>query len=199
MKILIFADMHGSLTALKKIKEKSKECEVIICAGDLSVFEKNLDFFVDELSKTRKDVIIIQGNHENEENMISICKRHENVHFIHKDKKNIRNFLFLGYGGGGFAIKDEEFEEVQKDMEKWIRAHKNGKIILVSHGPPFGTKLDALGRRHVGNISLREFIVKNRVDLLVCGHLHENKGKIDCIKDTRIINPGPYGKIIEFH
>jgi Icc-related predicted phosphoesterase len=30
----------------------------------------------------------------------------------------------------------------------------------------------------------------------VAGHLHENEGKEDHIGQTRVVNPGPFGKVM---
>ena len=34
-------------------------------------------------------------------------------------------------------------------------------------------------------------------DLVISGHLHETAGKEDKIGKTRLINPGPFGKILD--
>ncbi|MBW3023162.1 metallophosphoesterase, partial [Candidatus Woesearchaeota archaeon] len=39
MKILAFADPHASLPALKEVEKKAKDADVILCAGDISIFE----------------------------------------------------------------------------------------------------------------------------------------------------------------
>ena len=45
MKILAFVDLHGSLNALKRLSKqiKSKKPDIIVCAGDISIFENNLE------------------------------------------------------------------------------------------------------------------------------------------------------------
>lgn len=80
--------------------------------------------------------------------------------------------------------------------KRLILYHKDKKIILVTHAPPYKTRLDKLAGEHCGNKSIRNFIEKSRSDLVICGHLHENFGREDKIKRTRIINPGHFGKVI---
>ena len=197
MKLLLFVDMHGSLNSLEEIKKKSGDADLIVCAGDITIFESDIEFFIAELAKLGKEVIIIHGNHEDQKTLESLCLLYDNIHFVHKKKKKIGDVLFIGYGGGGFSFKDKELENVGGKMSKWIKEHKKGKIIVVSHGPPYGTKLDKLNEDHVGNITLRKFIMQNKVDFLICGHLHENEYKKDMLKKTILINPGPNGMIIE--
>lgn len=195
MKILFFTDIHGSLRDFKNIKKKSKECDIIICAGDITFFEKDIEFFLSELDNLGKKVFMIHGNHEGLKRMINECKKYKNIYFIHKKIRVINDLMIIGYGGGGFSFEDKKFENFGKSVKQKISKHK-GFVLLVTHAPPYGTKLDKLSEGHVGNISFREFIIKNKIDLVICGHLHENEGKKDLLGKTEIINPGPKGKII---
>ena len=75
--------------------------------------------------------------------------------------------------------------------------NKGKKIIFITHAPPYKTKVDLIVGSHCGNKTFRNFILKNKIDLYICGHLHETFNKKDKIKKTEVINPGPYGKIIK--
>ena len=195
MKIIAFTDMHENLTASHRLKKNSKKVDVVVCCGDISIFEGGLELMMEELSNIKKEIIVVHGNHEEESNMKKLCKA-KNVHFIHKNKKMINDVLFIGYGGGGFDFEDPEFEKMIPKFEKWIKDSKAKKIVLVTHAPPYNTKLDNLYGESVGNISFRELLVKGKIDMMLCGHLHENFNKKDKLKKTIIINPGPNGKLI---
>jgi len=198
MKILAFTDIHGSATALKRLKKKvlSQKPDLLVCAGDVSVFEHGIVSLMRKLDKLNKEIIIIHGNHEEPSTFRKCSKLFKNIIFIHKKHFIKDDSLFLGYGGGGFSIVDKEFEKVGKKFKKIISNNKDKKIILVTHAPPYKTKLDKL-EIHCGNKSIRNFVEKNKIDLLICGHLHENFGKEDKIKKTKVVNPGPFGKIIK--
>ena len=71
------------------------------------------------------------------------------------------------------------------------------KIIFITHGPPYGTKIDLLGTNYAGNKSYTNFIKKEKPILALCGHLHENFGKTDQIGPSKLMNPGPEGEIID--
>lgn len=200
MKILAFTDIHGSLSALRRIerKVKSQKPDLLVCAGDVSIFERGIIGIMRKLNKLNKKIVIIHGNHEDASTFIKLSKLFKNIIFIHKKYFIKNNTLFLGYGGGGFSIIDKGFEKTAKEKFKdMIKNNQDKKIILVTHAPPYKTRLDKLIQGHCGNKSIRHFVEKNKVDLLICGHLHENFGKEDKIKRTKIINPGPYGKIVE--
>ena len=200
MKLLTFTDIHGSLTALKRIEQKTKSenPDLLVCAGDISIFEHGIAGIFRRLNRLNKKIIMVHGNHEDGATYIKYSRIFKNIVFIHKRHFIENSLLFLGYGGGGFSQRDREFEHLEKAKFKDSINHNKGKkIILLTHAPPYKTKLDKLGRDYAGNKSLRDFIGKYKIDLHICGHLHENFGKEDKIKKTRIINPGPFGKIVE--
>ena len=196
MKILAFTDLHGRINLLDTLKKKARKCDIVICAGDLTNFEQGLRNTLTNIAAFSKKLLVIHGNHEDSVNMERACKRIDNAIFLHKQIFKTGNYVFFGYGGGGFSMEEPEFDMIAKDFKKEIK--KGKKIILVTHGPPYGTLLDIIGDDHVGCINYTEFIDDNTVDLAICGHLHENQ-KItqNYKKKTIIINPGPEGEIIE--
>lgn len=199
MKILAFTDIHGSLLALKRIEQKVKtqKPDLLVCAGDISIFEHGIVGVLRKLNRLNKEIVIVHGNHEDASTFVKLSRLFKNILFVHKKHFIKDNSLFLGYGGGGFSVVDREFEKIANTKFKnIIQKNKTKKIILVTHAPPYKTKLDNLEGGHCGNKSIRHFIDKNRIDLLICGHLHENFGKEDKIGKTKMINPGPFGKIV---
>ncbi|MBI2655045.1 metallophosphoesterase [Candidatus Woesearchaeota archaeon] len=200
MKLLAFTDIHGSLTALRRIEQKAKSenPDLLVCAGDISIFEHGIGSVFRRLNRINKTIMMVHGNHEDASTYSKYSRIFKNIVFIHKRHFTENNMLFLGYGGGGFSQRDREFEKLAAtSFKKLIQNNKDKKIIFVTHAPPYRTKLDKLGRDYAGNRSFRDFIEKYKIDLHICGHLHENFGKEDKIKNTRIMNPGPFGKIVE--
>ncbi len=194
MKILAFVDLHGNRSALDEIIAKSEKVDIVICAGDLSIFEHHLDRIVDRLRKIRKPVLVIHGNHETDSVLEKLCKKTGNVIFFHQKMYVFDGVVFVGHGGGGFSVTDVEFERF---IEKAKGKIKGKKVVLVTHAPPHGTRLDKIGGNHNGNKSIRDFIVKYKPILAICGHFHENAGKKDLLKNTTVINPGPHGTLID--
>lgn len=193
MRILAFTDSHGSTAAIRKIKAKAGKADIILCGGDLTLFEDKLVYFVGELSKTGKTVLAVHGNHEGEDAFGRAAAGFENVHFIHKKVFRVGDVVFMGFGGGGFSQVDKGIEGFARRFRK---STKGLKVVFVTHAPPYGTRLDLVAGRHCGNKTARQFIEKIKPALVVCGHLHENSGKKDKIKKTEIINPGPEGRIL---
>jgi len=197
MKILAFVDLHGNEGILKKIIRlaKNKKVDIIINAGDISMFGRGLDYISSELNKVNIPVLMIPGNHETNKEIKDVCSLFKNLEYIHKKAYRVGDILILGFGGGGFSLVDKEFEKLSKSFEKKIK--KKDKVLLVTHAPPYGTKIDKLYKEHVGNKSILKFIKKTKPDVAVSGHLHELSEKEDKVGKTRVINPGPSGKIIE--
>ena len=192
MKILAFVDIHGNESALKRVLGKSKIADIIICAGDLTNFEQKLDQFLEKLAKTKKPVLIIPGNHETEEKLKEECKKFKSIYYIHKKKYILDDYLFFGYGSGGFEETDKELDKITRTFTK-----DNEKLIFVTHMPIYKTRVDFIPNiGHKGSVSARNFIEKHNPILVICGHFHETASMIDKIKETRIINPGWEGKLI---
>ena len=200
MKLLAFTDIHGSKTALRRIEQKvkSQKPDLLVCAGDISIFEHGIVGIIRKLNRLNKKILIVHGNHEDTSTFVKCSKLFKNIIFIHGKHFVENDVLFLGYGGGGFSNVDRTFEKIaKKKFSKIIKENKHKKIVFVTHAPPYKTSLDKLGRNHAGNRSFRNFVEKNNIELMISGHLHENFGKEDNINKTIAINPGPFGKMIE--
>lgn len=195
MKILAFADTHGNLNAMKRLLEKGRGVDLLICAGDISNFGHNLKGLVAKFKNLNKPMLIVHGNHESEEQIREVCKNFKWVICIHKGAYQLGNYYFFGYGGGGFSREDPEYEKLIKKFKKTLK--KETKVVLITHGPPYGTKCDMMPHQgHVGCKTYTKVDKELKPILHICGHLHETDSIRDKIGDTLIINPGAKGKII---
>ena len=192
MKILAFTDLHEHLPFFKKIQEKAKEADIIICAGDMTIFEHALHSIIKKIAMLNKPTYIVHGNHESPSHVAKVCEKYPNVHFCHRRVFKLNGISIFGFGGGGFSYKDEEFEKYILQSKK----HLSEKNILITHAPPYMTNVDVVMKEHAGNKTIRKYI--HLFNLVVSGHLHETSGKKEQIGKTLVINPGPMGKIIEF-
>ncbi len=199
MKIFAFADTHGSISAFNLIKKRIErfEPDLIVCAGDFTVFEKNIKKILSCFDNFWKKVFIIHGNHETEKTLRQLCPKFRNLVFMHKKAVLENGVLFAGYGGGGFSDSDKDFERWTGSLKESIA--KSKKMVFFSHAPPYGTRLDIIQHQHCGNRSYTQFIVQNsaRIKMAICGHMHETTGRIDKIGACVILNPGPLGALIE--
>lgn len=202
MKILVFTDLHGDEKIADKLiaKIKKEKPEAIVCAGDLSNFGYGLKNLLKKFN-LNVPFLIIPGNHETPEEIQVYSRDLDSVKDIHLKSFILENLFFIGVGGGGFTAHHAEFEQSEKGFSVSIKKLKvqdhKYKVILVTHQPPYKTKLDYIMGEYSGSKSIRRFIEKNQPAYCICGHIHENEGKSDKIRETIVINPGPEGKIIE--
>lgn len=196
MKLLAFVDLHGDAGLLKKLVKRAKEKDInlVVVAGDLTMFEDHLKYIIKKLNTIGKKVLIIPGNHENAKHLRKAIKGYDNCKDFHEKAVKIEDYVFLGYGGGGFSLTDSDFRKIAR---QWYGEYQKDKVILVTHGPPFGTKIDKMDKRYVGNKDYRTFIERIKPMLVICGHIHDNVGKVDKIGSTNVIHPGWDGMVVE--
>jgi len=203
MKLLVFTDLHGDLKYLEKLLQKAKKEKpaALVCAGDLTNFGYGLRTLLQRFAILKIPLFIIPGNHETEDEIKVYSKGLPFVHNIHLRSEVFHSVCILGCGGGGFTAQHAEFELSERKFAASIKKLKikdhRYKVILVTHQPPYKTKLDYICGEYVGSTSIRKFIEKHQPDVCITGHIHPAEGLEDKIGHTRVINPGPTGKIIE--
>lgn len=189
--------MHGNMSALAKIEKivKKEKPDAVLCLGDFTIFEGNIEKILKRISKLGL-VLLIHGNHEEPERVAALCRRF-GITFLHKEQITIDGWTFLGFGGGGFS---ERYHELEEKLPEWS-AIEWKKSVFLSHAPPYGTTIDNVGDEedpwHVGSKSLRDICRKFEPRLVLAGHIHERFGEADRIKQTVILNPGPGGMLID--
>ena len=155
MKLLVFSDLHNNKSSLEKLIQKAKNVDLIICAGDISIFSAHLENIIAKFRSTKKPLLIIPGNHESPNSLEKI--KESFLVPLHKKIYRINKIVFVGYGTDGFSRRDKEFEEFIKKVK--TRITKEDKIILITHGPPYGTRVDKLPYfGYAGNKSYRKAI-----------------------------------------
>jgi uncharacterized protein len=198
MKILAVVDLHGeekAYTSLAKNFKKHKP-DLIISAGDHTWFGENEKEFLNKMD-FGVPVLILPGNHEVPEATQKAAKGLKHIVWLHKGVYEMNNVLILGCGEGGFCIGNCDFERAKPFFKREMKNY-TGKVLLITHEPPYDTKADeVMPGSHVGSKSLREFIEETQPDMNLCGHIHEAAGAISKLGKTVVINLGPKGKLIK--
>jgi Icc-related predicted phosphoesterase len=73
-------------------------------------------------------------------------------------------------------------------------------LVLLTHYPPSGTRVSGVSVLTLdsgGSRLVRRIVEALRPALVVCGHYHQDFGKEAHVGETRIVNPGPGGRILE--
>ncbi|MFA6088709.1 MAG: metallophosphoesterase [Candidatus Woesearchaeota archaeon] len=202
MNIFTFTDLHSDIASLQKIvlRVNKKDIDIVVSCGDLTNFGMKIEEVFLLLSKIKKTVLLIPGNHESDEEMNYFCNVYKNCVNINHKKFIYKNTIFVGYGDGGFVEYDPRLKLLSKQFKKYFKEFAGNKI-LVLHGPPYGTKCDNRsawfsGERFNGSKTARTLILESKIDLALCGHIHECEGCQDMIGKTLVLNPSYKGKII---
>ena len=199
MKFLAFVDMHQDLGDFAILQERlaaNPDVKHIICLGDFTFFGQNMPELLELLDSLEKDVFLIHGNHEDEEEIDKIIKKYAHITFVHKKIVEIDGVTFVFFGGGGFSSKEPEFKKLVRTHDSLLRSSK--KIVLATHPPPYNTILDELQPGwNVGVKDFKEFIETYDPVLAISGHIHENYKKQGLHKKTLLVNPGGDGEIFE--
>ncbi len=204
MKLLAFSDVHADAGVIESLIKKAKRFRVnaLVSAGDLAHFGVGLDEVFKKLN-IGLPLLIVPGNHEAPSQIVKAAKQFRFIKNLHAKTMFLGSTLFFGCGGSSFTpfatpheLSEGEFKELLAKFDSALK-QRAGKFILVLHDPPHNTRLDLLDSRHGGSKVVRAFIEKHQPDYCICGHFHENKGKMDRIGKTILINPGPQGRVIE--
>lgn len=186
IQLLLITDIHGRTEHLGEIL--SHRHDLVIVAGDFTHFggvpemEEILKFFDPE--KT----LAIPGNCDTPQALAALERFGIS---IHGKNREFGGFNFFGIGGSIKTPWGTPFELPEERIEQMLKEAKTENLILVTHSPPYNTKVDDIGGgKHIGSLAIRAFIDKNQPILCVCGHAHEGKGR-DTIGKTTVINPGP--------
>jgi Icc-related predicted phosphoesterase len=193
MNIFCFSDYHNEITILAHLRTQAHKADIIISAGDHSIFTFDQDKILKEFNSWNKPVLITHGNHEEFQELKAACKPYKNLYPHHQEEIIIQDIRILFWGGGGFTTTDAKLDQ---HLPIWKQNNKQ-KTILITHAPPYGTKLDAKGKGwHVGNKTITKAIQELQPNYAISGHIHEAAGAEDKIGKTICYNLGPRGRMI---
>jgi uncharacterized protein len=191
MRILAFTDVHANERVLQELAKRSQQADVLLCAGDMSVFGDDLLSVLEQMNSWNKPIYFVHGNHEDEDIFADVEKHFSNLRFVHGKEVEHDGITILGWGGGGFAREDPQLERFAKKLKP------KASRVMIFHGPPHGTSLDYKeGYDYTGCKTRRAVIERLQPFLAIAGHIHENFGKHEKIGKSIVMNPGPLGKFI---
>lgn len=198
MKILVASDFHGHLSVIEEMREKaiSNKVGAIVVCGDIT-HHGTIPFARDVLEKLSIEGVVtlfVPGNMDPKE--LVDMETINGAQNLHGRSRKVAAMNFMGVGGCILSPFNTLFEMSEQKLRKVLdeasqMLDDEGHFILVSHNPPFNTKVDITSfGAHVGSKSLRSFIEETMPLLTLCGHIHEARA-IDKIEETLVVNPGP--------
>jgi Icc-related predicted phosphoesterase len=198
MKLLVFSDLHNDFRTAAKLVELSNAVDLVVGAGDFCVARQGLDEIIAVLSAITKPTVVVPGNSESNEELLQACRSWKSARVLHGRRVTIAEIPFFGIGGGipitPFGSWSYDFTE--DEAHDLLRECPAGGV-LISHSPPAGVLDVSSDGRSLGSQAVRETILIQKPNLVVCGHIHGSAGQIDRIGETTVINAGPQGIIWE--
>jgi uncharacterized protein len=196
MRILVFSDIHGDKAALDRLMDT--EADMYVNAGDLATFGRGLDALAPILARRAGKMWVLPGNHEHASQIADYCERY-GFHTLHGQSLPVASAHLAGLGHSNptpFKTPGEDSEEtIAANLEAFAALKP---LVLVCHCPPLDTPLDeAAPGKHFGSRAVREFIGAYQPAWFVCGHIHEAAGRDVMLGQTRAINAGKQGYLLE--
>ena len=207
MRIIAIGDIHMSADNINRLSD-AKKADLILINGDLTNYGSIRDAkeVLETIMSVNQNVLAQFGNLDQPE----INDYLEDIGInLHNQARLINNRVCLiGIGGSNRTPFSTPSEFSEQELARFAGngydqalnyislAEPIEKIkiplILVSHTPPYETKVDRLsGGSHAGSTAIRNFIEERQPDLCITGHIHEATGT-DTIGDTPVYNPGMF-------
>ena len=168
--------------------------DYIIITGDITNFgsRRDAEKVINTLMAINGNLLGVAGNLDQPD----VTRYLEDIGLsLHGKGRIIDGVGIVGLGGSNYTPFETPFEFSEQGLArllaKGISQIGNTKDhILVSHTPPFQTKVDKLlNGSYVGSTAVRTYIEEKRPLFCLSGHIHESGGQ-DYIGRTLVLNPG---------
>jgi Icc-related predicted phosphoesterase len=205
LRVLGLVDIHWSGRKPLELPDLS-EIDLVLLGGDLTNFKgaHEARVIVEEIRSAGPDVLAVCGNCDRPE--IEGYLEDEDI-ALDRRARVVNGALFVGlsaglpFGGCPYERTEAEFAVACDEAKAAANAvGSTGPTVLLSHQPPRGTRCDRVLRiKHVGSRSIRRLVEEWQPELVLCGHIHESRGR-DTIGRSMVINPGPWksGRSLRF-
>jgi len=199
LRILAAGDIHGDVGLAKKLAERAKEenVDLVVLCGDITHQDESTENLIGPFKKLHEKVLLIPGNHESvaTTNFLAELYGVKNLHGYSVKYKDVGIFGAGGANIGLLQLKETEIYDLLKKGFEGINDIK--KKIMVTHVHPSGSKMEKFTHFFPGSTGVRKAVEKFQPDILLCSHVHEAEGIEEKIGNTKVINVGRKGKIIE--
>jgi Icc-related predicted phosphoesterase len=197
MKLLLFSDVHRDLAAVRRLVAMATDVDVVVGAGDFASMHRGLEETIAALGAIETPSVVVAGNNETPGALREACAAAWPAAQVrHGEETVVADQTFFGLGGAVPTTPwDWSFDLSEDEAARALEACPT-RAVLVLHSPPHG-HLDGTGGAHLGSTAILAAIVRAKPPLAVCGHIHACWGMESRIGATRLVNPGPQGKLVE--
>jgi len=194
LKILVAGDLHGDVSASKRLAEKAEKehVDLVLLLGDIHGMQMARGL-ISPFKKAGQKVLFVPGNWDStlETKMLQEMYGLKNLDGYYATYKDVD---ILGIGTSDFRLSLDEKKALDK-LKKNFEKSKSKKKILISHLHARGSKAEFSG--WPGSTAIRKTIDYFHPDVFLSAHIHEAEGIEEKIGKTKVISVGKRGKIIE--
>jgi uncharacterized protein len=196
MKILAAGDIHGDRGLARELSKRAdaEEVDAVVLCGDLVDDEMDVEGFIGEF---KKPVFLVPGNHDSEATVDFLAERYYHAKNLHGYGYKFGNIGFVGCSSvnlGLWQMPEKDIFDMIKKANEYVEDCETK--ILVSHVHPDESKMGTLAG-FAGSKGLRKAIDELKPHIVLCSHIHEAEGIEELIGNTKVINVGRKGKILE--
>lgn len=198
MKILAFGDIHGDINLAKSLAKKAEKenVDLVVLCGDITMAESSTKELIGPFVKRKKKVVLIPGNHESFATADFLAELY-GVTNLHGYSIKAGNVALFGCGGANIGMHQISEKEIYDLLNKGFKHIKDvKKKIMITHVHPSGTIMEKFSSIFPGSDGVRKAVERFKPDILLCSHVHEAEGLEEKIGNTKVINVGRKGKII---
>ena len=176
---------------------------------DQNFVNKSYRDIMKKLCSYRVPVLTLRGNmwmnRKFRNKATTYFRRHKNLinKWTGKEKVLGENFVFFDVvfedANTPKSLGKFNKKRADRNLKREIRLNnllkENKDSILISHNPPLGVVDINYSNKHTGSKIIRDAIKKHKPKLVLCGHIHEAKGK-GKIGKTPVYNLGWHGDYV---
>jgi uncharacterized protein len=192
VKALVFSDLHRDLDQGRRLVDRAREADVVLCAGDLASVHRGLEETVAVLAAIATPTFLVPGNNETDDELRAACAGWPAATVLHGEGVEVDGVPVFGLGGGVPETPWDWSFDLSEEEAASLLEHCPEAAVLVVHSPPKG-HVD----KGIGSAAVLRAIEEKRPRLAICGHVHECWGQESRIGATRVLNVGPVGVLLE--
>jgi hypothetical protein len=196
VRLLAFSDLHRDLDQAASLAERSSEADVVIAAGDFASVHEGLEETIEALRPISVPTVLVPGNNETE----TPCAQPARAGTSRGCSTGRTQRLTAGTLRPRRGNPDHALGlELRPERGAGGRAPRTLPRGRRARGPlaPKGHCDTSSSGDHLGSEAILEAIETKRPPLAVCGHIHEAWGAEDEVGETKVINLGPSGRLID--
>jgi Icc-related predicted phosphoesterase len=168
MRIVAFSDYHNNISV------KVPDGDVLVIAGDSSLFGEK-DRFVDFVSQLpHKHKIFVAGNHDDFAARGLAEEVIPEMEYLEDSSVTIDGVKF--YGAPWHTVIGHPFGITEMEMDQRWQEIPDDTDVLITHMPPYGTLDGGHPDSHWGCIHLADRIYEVQPKICIYGHLHIGHG-----------------------